>query len=189
MTPLLKLPAHLRLDELGLLESHSHIVARAVCSSVEDSDFHFRRDRLRRASVDSLATPEVFLATPVVFGQRSRYSGTLGSWYLLLKQLLRMAMKGPLKGMLVHSKGHFSLQAEAYRLLQELGASPLTKVYTAGGGAANDTWTAIRARVLGVPVEKSPQTEAAYGAALLARQGAGQNAAATTTEKHAQKAK
>ena len=66
------------------------------------------------------------------------------------------------------------MQGEAYRLLQELGASPLTKVYTAGGGAVNDKWTAIRARVLGVPVEPSPQTEAAYGAALLARQGARQ---------------
>ncbi|GAQ91034.1 xylulose kinase-1 [Klebsormidium nitens] len=68
------------------------------------------------------------------------------------------------------------IEGEAYRLLQELGASPLTRVYTAGGGAVNDKWTAIRARVLGVPVEPSPQTEAAYGAALLARQGARQRA-------------
>ena len=41
------------------------------------------------------------------------------------------------------------------------------QVYTAGGGARNAKWMAK----LGVPVEASPQAEAAYGAALLARQG------------------
>lgn len=45
------------------------------------------------------------------------------------------------------------------------------EVYTAGGGAKNSTWTAIRQRLLGVPVQRSPNGEAAYGAALLARQG------------------
>ncbi len=45
------------------------------------------------------------------------------------------------------------------------------QVYTAGGGAKNDKWTAMRAAKLDVPVEASPQAEAAYGAALLARQG------------------
>ncbi|MHC5833509.1 MAG: carbohydrate kinase, partial [Nostoc sp.] len=37
-----------------------------------------------------------------------------------------------------------------------------------GGGAVNDTWTAIRARHLQVPVVASVYTEAAYGTALLA---------------------
>ena len=45
------------------------------------------------------------------------------------------------------------------------------QVYTAGGGAKNAKWMAMRAAKLGVPVEASPQAEAAYGAALLARQG------------------
>jgi sugar (pentulose or hexulose) kinase len=52
--------------------------------------------------------------------------------------------------------------------------SPLqiyVQVYTAGGGAKNAKWMAMRAAKLGVPVEASPQAEAAYGAALLARQG------------------
>jgi len=44
-------------------------------------------------------------------------------------------------------------------------------VYTAGGGARNPAWTDIRQRLLGVPVVAAPQAEAAYGAALLARQG------------------
>ena len=33
-------------------------------------------------------------------------------------------------------------------------------------------WTQIREGLLGVPVEPSPHSEAAYGSALLARQGA-----------------
>ena len=40
---------------------------------------------------------------------------------------------------------------------------------TAGGGAVNDSWTAIRAAKLGVPVSAAAQGEAAFGAALLAR--------------------
>jgi sugar (pentulose or hexulose) kinase len=60
------------------------------------------------------------------------------------------------------------IEAHGYALLQQLGASPLLQVFTAGGGAANSAWTAIRDRQLGVPVQPSQQTEAAYGSALLA---------------------
>ena len=60
------------------------------------------------------------------------------------------------------------IEAEGYRLLQQLGANDLTTVYTAGGGAQNPAWTDIRSRHLQVPVMRSPQTEAAYGSALLA---------------------
>ncbi|PSB31827.1 FGGY-family carbohydrate kinase [Stenomitos frigidus] len=60
------------------------------------------------------------------------------------------------------------IEAEGYRLLQALGATPLKRVYSAGGGATNAAWTALRARQLGVPVERSQQLEAAYGTALLA---------------------
>jgi D-ribulokinase len=58
-----------------------------------------------------------------------------------------------------------------YHRLQELGATPLRCVYTAGGGAANATWARIRSRQLGVTVVRSAHTEAAYGTALLAKQG------------------
>ncbi|KAK9838867.1 hypothetical protein WJX74_004924 [Apatococcus lobatus] len=68
-------------------------------------------------------------------------------------------------------EGVANVEAQAYRRLQQLGATPLTKVLTAGGGAANSKWTHIRSRVLGVPVETSPHGEAAHGAALLAQQG------------------
>ncbi|HLO89045.1 MAG TPA: FGGY-family carbohydrate kinase [Nostocaceae cyanobacterium] len=63
------------------------------------------------------------------------------------------------------------IEARGYELLQSLGADALSRVYTAGGGAANSTWTAIRKRYLKVPVTSSRQTEAAYGTALLAMRG------------------
>ena len=62
-------------------------------------------------------------------------------------------------------------QATAYARLSELGATPVSEVLTAGGGAANNVWTAIRQRVIGVPVRQSGNTDAAFGAALLAREG------------------
>lgn len=66
------------------------------------------------------------------------------------------------------------IEARGYQLLQQLGASPLKCVYTAGGGAKNHIWTQIRARHLQVPVMASREREAAYGAALLAMGGVGQ---------------
>ncbi|MEH2322700.1 MAG: FGGY-family carbohydrate kinase [Nostoc sp.] len=63
------------------------------------------------------------------------------------------------------------IEARGYELLQHKGADKLSRVYTAGGGAANETWSAIRARYLQVPVVASVYTEAAYGTALLAMEG------------------
>jgi D-ribulokinase len=63
------------------------------------------------------------------------------------------------------------IEARGYELLHHCGATPLQRVYTAGGGAVNQTWQAIRARQLQVPVLKSAQTEAAYGTAYLALRG------------------
>lgn len=63
------------------------------------------------------------------------------------------------------------VEARGYALLAELGASPLRRVETAGGGAQNPVWTRIRQRLLNVPVARAAHTEAAYGAALLARDG------------------
>lgn len=64
------------------------------------------------------------------------------------------------------------IEAQGYGLLQQLGATPLSRVYTAGGGAKNAVWMQLRSRYLKVPVLRSPQTEAAYGSALLALQQA-----------------
>jgi sugar (pentulose or hexulose) kinase len=63
------------------------------------------------------------------------------------------------------------IETAGYRLLAELGATPVRRVDTAGGGAMNPVWTRIRERCLGVPVARADHTEAAYGAALLARDG------------------
>ncbi|MBW4562524.1 MAG: FGGY-family carbohydrate kinase [Mojavia pulchra JT2-VF2] len=65
------------------------------------------------------------------------------------------------------------IEARGYELLQQLGADRLTHIYTAGGGAGNNTWTIIRRRYLKVPVVSSKHTEAAYGTALLAMRGIG----------------
>ncbi|OYW24422.1 MAG: carbohydrate kinase, partial [Hydrogenophilales bacterium 12-63-5] len=64
------------------------------------------------------------------------------------------------------------IEAQGYGLLAELGASALRRVETAGGGAQNPAWTHIRQRLLGVTVSRAAHTEAAYGSALLARDGA-----------------
>ncbi|MGB5595070.1 MAG: FGGY-family carbohydrate kinase [Crocosphaera sp.] len=61
------------------------------------------------------------------------------------------------------------IEALGYEKLQALGATPVTQVYTAGGGAKNKNWTKIRKHYLKVPVKISPHTEAAYGTALLAK--------------------
>lgn len=63
------------------------------------------------------------------------------------------------------------IEARGYQLLQEFGATPLTKVYTAGGGAKNLVWSAIRKRYLKVPVVTPIHNAAAYGTALLAMRG------------------
>ncbi len=68
-------------------------------------------------------------------------------------------------------EGIARIEAQGYALLQQLGAGPVSIVMSAGGGALNPTWTAIRQRILGLPVRIAAQTEAAYGAALLAKKG------------------
>lgn len=61
------------------------------------------------------------------------------------------------------------IESQGYQLLHSLGANKLHHVYTAGGGAKNPTWMAIRQGYLGVSVSKSIYTQAAYGTALLAK--------------------
>ena len=60
------------------------------------------------------------------------------------------------------------IEAQGYQKLRELGASQLTKIYTAGGGARNLTWQKIRQRYLNISVTSATHTEAAYGTAILA---------------------
>eukprot|EP00210_Caulerpa_lentillifera_P006661 g6364.t1 len=66
-------------------------------------------------------------------------------------------------------EGIAEIEGKCYELLKELGAGEVRVVYTAGGGAINETWTKIRSSRLKVPVSPSIYGEASYGAALLAR--------------------
>ena len=59
------------------------------------------------------------------------------------------------------------IERDGYRALADLGAPYPTRVLTSGGGAANRAWTAIRQRLLGVPVERA-EADPALGMARLA---------------------
>lgn len=64
-------------------------------------------------------------------------------------------------------EGIASIEKAGYSRLQELGAPPLKRVFTVGGGAHNQPWRLIRERVLGIPVRRG-FADAAYGTALIA---------------------
>jgi sugar (pentulose or hexulose) kinase len=61
------------------------------------------------------------------------------------------------------------IEKQGYDALTRLGASPVTEVYSSGGGSKNEMWTRMRQRILGVPTKVSTNVEAAYGSALLAK--------------------
>jgi D-ribulokinase len=65
-------------------------------------------------------------------------------------------------------EGIAKIEADGYRLLAKLGATPLTSIATAGGGAKNLTWMRIRQQLSPVPISISRHQEAAVGTALLA---------------------
>lgn len=75
-------------------------------------------------------------------------------------------------------EGVARVEARGYRRLAELGAPPLRSVRSAGRGARNAAWTAIRARALGVPPVPAASEEAAVGAAALALRALGLEARA-----------
>mmetsp|Transcript_24515 Transcript_24515/g.97265 ORF Transcript_24515/g.97265 Transcript_24515/m.97265 type:complete len:406 (+) Transcript_24515:444-1661(+) len=72
--------------------------------------------------------------------------------------------------------GIAEVERSGYEALRALGAQPaLATVATAGGGSKNEQWRAIRERMLGVPVVEAAHTDAAFGAAVLALRGAGED--------------
>lgn len=70
-------------------------------------------------------------------------------------------------------EGIAAIEQAGYARLAALGGSVLKRVYSAGGGAANAPWRAMREALLGAPVMQAAHDEAAYGAACLARDGLG----------------
>ena len=60
-------------------------------------------------------------------------------------------------------EGIAHIEANAYRLLADLGASPVTEVVSAGGGAVNPKWTEIRSRNIGVSVRAAAHGGVGWG--------------------------
>ena len=67
-------------------------------------------------------------------------------------------------------EGIARIEQTGYEKLRQLGAPQPISVRSVGGGAKNERWTAMRQRLLNVPMLKAQHTDAAYGVALLARQ-------------------
>ena len=65
--------------------------------------------------------------------------------------------------------GIANIEQQAYGKLQQLCGTTLNSVRTVGGGAANPIWTQIRQQKLAVAFLPVSFSEAAYGAALLAK--------------------
>lgn len=63
------------------------------------------------------------------------------------------------------------IERQGFKALTDLGASPVTEVFTAGGGARNPQWTELRTRVIGIPCLRAINVEAAFGAARLGMKG------------------
>ena len=68
-------------------------------------------------------------------------------------------------------EGIANIEAQGYDLLERCGATSLKKIHSAGQGAENATYHAIRERIIGKPILRAAHIEAAYGAALLAKRG------------------
>ncbi len=68
-------------------------------------------------------------------------------------------------------EGITRIEVMGYDKLQNLGAPTPSKIFTAGGGAQNPTWTAMRQQQFSCSVIVSPHPDAAYGSALLAQRG------------------
>lgn len=64
-------------------------------------------------------------------------------------------------------QGLVRIEAAGYAKLAELGAPTVRRVVTNGGGAKSIVWQQMRSRLMGLPIEASTHSEAAYGSALL----------------------
>jgi sugar (pentulose or hexulose) kinase len=85
----------------------------------------------------------------------------------------RLAPQPADRGTFLHGllEGLARIEALGYRRLAELGADPLLRVVSCGGGARNSTYSSLRQRVLRVPVGQAARDEACYGSARLACRG------------------
>ncbi len=79
-------------------------------------------------------------------------------------------------------EGLTELERQGWQRLRELGAPPLQRVITLGGGARNPQWRLLRQRALGVPVLQRPALPSALGMAHLALRAAGRMGAAAIAD-------
>ncbi len=63
------------------------------------------------------------------------------------------------------------IEKQGYDLLEQLGASPVKQIYTAGGGAKNEAWRKMRQNLLQKPIKIAAHPEAAVGSAYVALMG------------------
>lgn len=63
------------------------------------------------------------------------------------------------------------IEQQGYQKLQQLGAPSPTRLFSVGGGSVNQAWTTIRNQLLNIPKHDVLNNHAAFGAALLAKQG------------------
>jgi sugar (pentulose or hexulose) kinase len=68
-------------------------------------------------------------------------------------------------------EGLTAIEAQGWQRLAELGAPPLERVISLGGGARNPQWRLLRQRALGIPVLNRPGLAPALGTARLALGG------------------
>ncbi|MFN9644220.1 MAG: FGGY-family carbohydrate kinase [Cyanobacteriota bacterium] len=66
-------------------------------------------------------------------------------------------------------EGIARIERQGWQRLRALGAPPIQRVITLGGGARNSCWRQMRQRILGVPVLNRPHLSAARGMARLAQ--------------------
>ena len=68
-------------------------------------------------------------------------------------------------------EGIANIEKQAYDRLHQLGAPYPRTLRTVGGGRINQVWSKIRETILQIEITTCEHTEAAYGSALLAKQG------------------
>jgi sugar (pentulose or hexulose) kinase len=74
-------------------------------------------------------------------------------------------------------EGLAAIEAEGWARLSALGAPPVQRVISLGGGAQNPQWRALRQQILGIPVLNRPHLSSALGMARLAARQTGETVA------------
>jgi xylulokinase len=64
-------------------------------------------------------------------------------------------------------EGIATIEKQGYQALRDLGGPQIKRLFTAGGGAKNPVWTAMRQRIVCPQMEQAANSEASVGAAFL----------------------